>query len=197
MSIGNLPKRIRRTYSRNAYQVIAYFPILEGTPKESEAEGFRKAKALLYHHCMSWVLRGLIDAGKRYILVCEHIFSSIYSVTDINSIHSGIIMRGPDGKLRNCYPVVMSFMVDYPEACLLCLIRMNYACPVCMAPKEEFSCLDKKHTPRTVSEMKMVTRRAFSKFSKGESQKANKLLQGNGLRAQTVSVTVLFINVIL
>jgi hypothetical protein len=34
MSIGNLPKKIRQTYSRNSFQVIAYFPILEGTPKD-------------------------------------------------------------------------------------------------------------------------------------------------------------------
>ena len=65
MSIGNIPKRIRRTYSQNAFPVIAYFPILEGTPKETEAKIFRKAKAILYHKCMSWVVRGLVKAGKR------------------------------------------------------------------------------------------------------------------------------------
>jgi Plavaka transposase len=65
MSIGNIPKRIRRTYSRNAFPVIAYFPVLVGTPKETETVVFRKAKSLLYHKCMSWVLRSLIEAGKR------------------------------------------------------------------------------------------------------------------------------------
>lgn len=65
MSIGNILKRTRRTYSRNAFPVIAYFPVLEGTPKETEKGMFRKAKALLYHNCMSWIIRGLIDAGKR------------------------------------------------------------------------------------------------------------------------------------
>jgi hypothetical protein len=90
-------------------------------------------------------------------------------------------MRGPDGKLRNCYPIVMSFMVDYPEACLLCLVRTNYACPVCMTSKENFSCLDKIYTPRTVPEMRKVVARALSCFSKGETQEANKCLQENGL----------------
>jgi hypothetical protein len=65
MSIGNIPKRIRRTYSQNAFPVIAYFPVLEGTPKETETENFRKTKARLYHSCMSWILSGLIEAGKR------------------------------------------------------------------------------------------------------------------------------------
>lgn len=65
MSIGNLPNKIRRTYSRNAFQVIGDFPILEGTPKESETVAFRKAKALLYHKCMAWVFRGLIGVGRR------------------------------------------------------------------------------------------------------------------------------------
>lgn len=95
-------------------------------------------------------------------------------------------MRGPDGKLRDCYPVVMSFMVDYPEACLICLIRTNHACPVCMARKQEFSHLDQKYTPRTVREMKKAIANATSCFSKGENQKAEKALQENGLRGQTV-----------
>ena len=67
MLIGNITKHIQQTYLRNTFQVIAYFPILEGTPKESEMAEFHKAKMLLYHTCMSWILNGLIKAEKRYI----------------------------------------------------------------------------------------------------------------------------------
>jgi hypothetical protein len=86
MSIGNIPKRIRRTYSLNAFPVIAYFPVLEGTPKETETMSFRKAKALLYHTCMSWVLRGLTQAGKRYnirVRELQFVFDKILKYTQI------------------------------------------------------------------------------------------------------------------
>jgi hypothetical protein len=95
-------------------------------------------------------------------------------------------MRGPDGKLRDCYPVVMSFMVDYPEACLLCLVRTNYACPVCMVPQQDFSRLDKKYRLRTVLEMENVVAKAFACISKGDNKAGNKILQQYGLREQTV-----------
>jgi hypothetical protein len=78
MSIGNIPKRIRRTYSQNAFPVIVYFPILKGTSKETETEIFRKVKVILYHKCMSWVVRGLVKAGKRYVTIFdEYIFLQI------------------------------------------------------------------------------------------------------------------------
>jgi len=90
--------------------------------------------------------------------------------------------------LRNCYPVVMSFMVDYPEACLLCLLHTNNACPICMAPKEHFSSLGKKFPVRTVPKMKKIFRTAFAHISQGENVIAKKILKDSGLRGQTVSV---------
>lgn len=66
MSIGNLPKRIRGKYSSNAFPVVAYFPVLEGTAKERLTNNFRDVKTQLYHSCMSSVLHDLIEAGKRF-----------------------------------------------------------------------------------------------------------------------------------
>ena len=97
-------------------------------------------------------------------------------------------MRGPDGRLRDCYPVVMSFMVDYPEACLICLVYTNYACLVCMAPKEEFSSLNKKFPLRTVLEMQKKVTSASVSISKGDKRKAEKCLQKDGLRGQIVCI---------
>jgi hypothetical protein len=95
-------------------------------------------------------------------------------------------MRGPDGRLRDCYPVVMSFMVDYPEACLICLIRTNYACPICMIPKKEFSCLNKKYPRRTVLEMQEKIANAAS-ISKSK-QEADICLRRDGIWGQTVCI---------
>ena len=95
-------------------------------------------------------------------------------------------MRGPDNKLHNCYPVVMLFMVDYPEACLLCLVRMNHACPTCMVPRQQFSNLGKKYSSRTVLEMKRAVASALFRCSKGDKQKAEEGLKKRGLRGLTV-----------
>ena len=99
-------------------------------------------------------------------------------------------MRRPDSKLRNCYPVVMSFMVDYPEACTLCLVRTNHACPVCMVPSQQFSNLGKKYSSRTVPEMKKAVASALIRCSKGDKQKAEKGLKKRGLRGLTVCMIV-------
>jgi Plavaka transposase len=96
-------------------------------------------------------------------------------------------MRGPDGRLRDCYPVIMSFMVDYPEVYLICLVRTNYACPICMVPKKEFSRLDKKYPQRTVLEMQAKIANTFS-ISKGDRQKADIYLRRDGVWGQTVCI---------
>ena len=101
---------------------------------------------------------------------------------------SGIMLHEPDGKLHNCYPIVMSFMVDYPEACLLCLVWTNYACPVCMAPRKDFSCLDKKYPHQTVPEMKKKIAKVFSLFSNGEKENGTRILKDCGLQGQTVCI---------
>ena len=95
-------------------------------------------------------------------------------------------MRGPDSRLRDCYPVVMSFMVDYPEACLICLIRTNYACPIYMISKKEFSCLNKKYPWRTVLEMQEKIANAAS-ISKSK-QEADICLQRDEIWGQTVCI---------
>src|SRR5215475_4230833 len=100
-------------------------------------------------------------------------------------------MRGPDSKLRDCYPLVMSFMVDYPEACLICLICMNQACPKCMAPRLQFSCLDKIYPRRTVPEMQRAVANTQIHHSKGKHKMAEKSLQEHGLWGLTVRINLL------
>jgi hypothetical protein len=59
MTIGNIHKRIRRAYSKNAYEVLAYFPVLEGTKQEKQQPAFKLAKRNLYHMCMAECLKQL------------------------------------------------------------------------------------------------------------------------------------------
>lgn len=92
----------------------------------------------------------------------------------------GCFWKGPDGRTRNCYPIVLSFQVDYPEACLLTLVRQNQACPSCMARKHDFSNLREKHRDRTVQEMTQIFNLARN-WEKENKAKAEEILQDNGL----------------
>lgn len=60
------------------------------------------------------------------------------SLTNI-LLYRGFILKGPDNQLRNCYPILFSVAMDYPEACLFALVRSGSACPVCTANKEDFN----------------------------------------------------------
>jgi len=95
-------------------------------------------------------------------------------------------MRGPDGNLRDCYPIVMSFMVDYPEASLICLTRTNQSCPRCMISPGHFGRLDEISRPRTVHEMQRIVARAQDLESKGKHKVAEDVLQEHGLWGLTV-----------
>lgn len=65
MTIGNLPKAVRRTYSRNAYILVAYLPVLKGTSTEKNKAAFTDAKKLLYHSCMQYILKSLDECTIR------------------------------------------------------------------------------------------------------------------------------------
>ena len=55
-----------------------------------------------------------------------------------NTSCKGCIMKGLDGKLRDCHHMLFSMAMDYPEACLFALVIYGNACPVCRATQENF-----------------------------------------------------------
>jgi Plavaka transposase len=88
------------------------------------------------------------------------------------------LWNGPDGKARKCYPVVGAFQVDYPESCLLTLVRVGQACPICLTSKEDFGLITtKKHQLRTVEAMKNV----YIETTRLDKKAAESLLQAKGL----------------
>jgi hypothetical protein len=88
------------------------------------------------------------------------------------------LWNGPDGEARMCYPVVATFQADYPESCLLTLVRVGQACPICLTSKEDFgSITTKEHQLRTVEAMKNV----YMEASRLDKKAAENLLQANGM----------------
>jgi hypothetical protein len=59
LSIGNLPKKVRCTYSQHAYVLVGYFPSPDATGMEGDRAAFTEAKRMLYHECLRAILKDL------------------------------------------------------------------------------------------------------------------------------------------
>lgn len=95
LTIGNLPKEIRRKPSRRGQILLAYLPTtsLEHIKNKSAR---RRAVANLFHACMKRILEPLEDAGE-----------------------NGILLTSADGKVRRCHPILAVYVGDYPEQLLV------------------------------------------------------------------------------
>jgi hypothetical protein len=109
MTIGNIPKDIRRKPSRQAQILIGYIPTnkLEGITNKAAR---RRALANLFHGCMSNVLGPISCYGE-----------------------TGIAMMSGDGIWRRCHPIFAIFVGDYPEQALV-TCTYNGRCPKCTVP---------------------------------------------------------------
>jgi hypothetical protein len=112
LTIGNIPKDIRRKPLRRAQILIAYILTtkLEGITNRT---GCRRAIANLYHSCMQVLLAPITAYGE-----------------------TGIKMVGGDGIWRRCYPIFALFVGDYPEQVLVACTPGS-RCPKCLVPPDE------------------------------------------------------------
>ncbi|KAJ7694865.1 hypothetical protein B0H17DRAFT_931310 [Mycena rosella] len=117
MTLGNIPKDIRRKPSRQGYILIGYLPTTR-LDHITVAAARRRAVANLYHACMRKILGPLKDAGL-----------------------NGVEMASGDGVVRRCHPILAIFAGDYPEQALVAGIKTGQ-CPVCPVPLEELGELD-------------------------------------------------------
>ncbi|KAF8956115.1 hypothetical protein BDZ97DRAFT_1672061 [Flammula alnicola] len=123
MTIGNLPKHIRRKPSRQGQVLLAYLPTSRLSHITNHASR-RRCLANLFHHCMKHILRPLEDAGR-----------------------AGVVLTSGDGARRRCFPIYSVFVGDYPEQVLVTLVKTG-KCPVCPAAREGIGSLDSIHPPR-------------------------------------------------
>ena len=112
LTIGNIPKDIRRKPSRRAQILVAYIPTtkLEGIANKA---GCRRAIANLYHACMQIILAPITASGE-----------------------IGIEMMSRDGIWRRCHPIFALFVGDYPEQVLV-TCTYNGRCPKCLVPPDK------------------------------------------------------------
>ena len=112
LTIGNIPKEIRRKPSRRAQILMGYIlttKLLGITNKSAR----RRALANLFHTCM------------------RHLLALIKSIGE-----TGIKMMSGNGIWRWCHPVFAVFVGDYPEQTLV-TCTFNGHCPKCIVPRDQ------------------------------------------------------------
>ncbi|KAG2361073.1 hypothetical protein BDR07DRAFT_1451775 [Suillus spraguei] len=112
MTIGNIPKDIRRKPSCHAHVLLAYLPTTRLDHVTNKA-AHRRMLANLYHACVGCVLAPLAAAG-------------------IN----GINMRRGDGTVHRGHPLFACFAGDYPEQVLATGIKTTQCLKCDISPDE-------------------------------------------------------------
>ncbi|KAI1790839.1 hypothetical protein LXA43DRAFT_890291 [Ganoderma leucocontextum] len=112
MTIGNLPKDVRRKPSRRGQILLAYLPTSKLEHITNKAAR-RRVSANLFHTCLSTILKPLVKAG-------------IY----------GIKVTSGDGVVRRGHPIFAMYIGDYPEQLLVTCCKTG-TCPKCDIPRNE------------------------------------------------------------
>ena len=123
LTIGNLPKSIRRKPSRQGQILLAYLPstrLLHITNKAAR----RRTQANLFHAAMGYILAPLKAAGIQ-----------------------GIEISSGDGIIRRGHPILAAYVGDYPEQCLV-TGAFTGNCPECDCPHNELGNYPPEHPLR-------------------------------------------------
>ncbi|KAG8946041.1 hypothetical protein FRC03_001582, partial [Tulasnella sp. 419] len=107
ITIGNIPKGIRRKPSKHAQMLLAYLPVEHFKGENLSKPQQRLAKARIFHAALGDILEPLVEAGR-----------------------DGVKLMSGNGEVRHCHPIVASYVADYPEQCLVTCVRFG-ECPVC------------------------------------------------------------------
>jgi hypothetical protein len=112
LTIGNIPKGIRRQTSRHSYILLGYLPTtkLEHVTNKSAR---RRMINYLYHSCLTRIFSPLKQIGL-----------------------SGVTMMSGDGALRRTQPLFALAVMDYPEQALAACMTAT-ECPTCPAKRAE------------------------------------------------------------
>ncbi|KAJ3553227.1 hypothetical protein NP233_g12696 [Leucocoprinus birnbaumii] len=125
LTIGNLPKHIRRKPSRQGQILLAYLP----TTKLEHITNLASRRCTLtnlFHVCMKFIVQPLETAGA-----------------------NGEFMCSSDGLIRCCFPILATYIGDYPEQVLVSLVKTG-VCPSCDAPRDGIGDPASARAPRKI-----------------------------------------------
>ncbi|EJD34589.1 hypothetical protein AURDEDRAFT_131083 [Auricularia subglabra TFB-10046 SS5] len=115
MSIGNIDKSIRNQPSKRAFRLVAFLPTLKPDEAAMSEAKARTLRHRLFHKVMELVFEPLFAAAK-----------------------DGIPIPDSEGNVRLCFPILASYVADYPEQCLVTGVRYGQTCPKCHITATEF-----------------------------------------------------------
>jgi hypothetical protein len=104
VTIGNIPKDIRRKPTTHAQVLLAYLPV-SALDQIDSTTSRRRAIPNLFHLCMHHILGPMEPAGKM-----------------------GEMIKSGDGLMRRCHPILAVFAGNHPEQCLAACTKVN-ECP--------------------------------------------------------------------
>jgi hypothetical protein len=128
MTIGNIPKELRRKPSQRTHILIGYLPTTPLHHVQNKASR-RRMVANLFHHCVSHMLQPLKSAGE-----------------------VGIYMSSGDGVTRRTFPILACFVGDYPEQVLVSGCKSG-DCPKCLATRLELGQLEDSYQFRDLAKV--------------------------------------------
>ncbi|THU89883.1 hypothetical protein K435DRAFT_821260 [Dendrothele bispora CBS 962.96] len=112
LTIGNLPKEIRRKPSQQGQVLLAYLPTTRLEHIKNKVSR-RQAVTNLFHSCMKNLLAPLETAGI-----------------------DGVELQSGDGVVRRCHPILAAYVGDYPEQVLITTVFYG-DCATCPTEKDE------------------------------------------------------------
>ena len=116
LTLGNIPKSLRRKPGSRACVLIAYLSVDKPSKEGLSKTALRLRNYEIFHRSMAVVLQPLKAAG--------------------NPRGPGIEMVGGDGAVRRVYPILATYVTDYPEQCLVTCTEYG-TCPKCCRKAEE------------------------------------------------------------
>ncbi|KAF9522196.1 hypothetical protein CPB83DRAFT_872063 [Crepidotus variabilis] len=126
LTIGNLPKHIRRKPSRQGQVLLAYLPTAKLNHITNKAAR-RRATANLFHACMSFLLKPLETLGR-----------------------TGLLMASGDGAVQDCHPILAGYCGDYQEQVLVTCTKSG-ECPTCPVLPDELGDPESVEEPRQLA----------------------------------------------
>ncbi|KAF5364854.1 hypothetical protein D9757_012748 [Collybiopsis confluens] len=116
LTIGNIPKELRRKPGARACVLIAYLSVDKPDDKGLSKTQLKLRNHELFHRSMAIVLGPLKAAG--------------------DPKGKGVEMVGGDGAVRRVYPLLATYIADYPEQCLVTCTKSG-TCPKCRRKAKE------------------------------------------------------------
>ncbi|KAH9929290.1 uncharacterized protein B0H18DRAFT_1117630 [Fomitopsis serialis] len=115
LTLGNIPRSIRRKPSQHACILLGYLPVSKVVGDKMTKRERKARSQRLFHEAMSIILKPLVRAGV-----------------------DGIEVTGGDGAVRRVYPILVAYVADYPEQCLVACSKYG-TCPKCQCPADKLA----------------------------------------------------------